>query len=100
MNVTDVSAHKIDGQVWAAATATWELGAFTLIDEDQFVHAINRYETRVLAALDQDEAPAVTIIHGDKPGAVDYDAHEQSPGKIIDSERMARALDGLRAAEQ
>ncbi|WP_274557982.1 PIN domain-containing protein [Streptomyces spiramyceticus] len=95
-SLTDVNAYRIGDHVWATANVGWELGGFTLLDEDEFVHAVTHYDTRVLVSL-QDGDTALTVIRGDKPRAVDYDISTRGEGEPIDGGRMKRALNRLQS---
>ncbi|MFG3136421.1 hypothetical protein ACGFZA_09375 [Streptomyces sp. NPDC048211] len=95
MSLENVSAYRIGDHVWATADVSWELSGFTLVDADeQFVHAATRYDTRILASI-QDEASDLSVLRGDRLRAVDYDIRERSVGKRLDRVRFQNALDVL-----
>nr|WSW65744.1 PIN domain-containing protein [Streptomyces sp. NBC_00995] len=95
MSLENVSAYRIGDHVWATADVSWELSGFTLVDADeQFVHAATRYDTRILASI-QDEASDLSVLRGDRLRAVDYDIRERSVGKRLDRVRFQNALDAL-----
>lgn len=94
-SLDNVSAYRIGDHVWAAADASWELSGFTLVDaDDQLVHAVTGYDTRILASL-QDEAAGLTVLRGDRPRAVDYDVSEKATREPVDHEQLKNALDIL-----
>ncbi|MGQ4347482.1 PIN domain-containing protein [Streptomyces sp. SAS_275] len=91
------SAHRIGGDVWVTADVEWELSGYTLLTppDDQFVMATTQYKTRLLVSL-QDDGGAVTVLHGDRPHALERDISDRAPHAMVDGPRISSALEVLR----
>ncbi|MFG2387117.1 PIN domain-containing protein [Streptomyces avermitilis] len=96
-NLHVASAYRIGDHVWVTADVEWVLSGYTLLapPEDQFVMATTQYDTRVLVSL-QDNGGDVTVLHGGRPHALDYDISSRPFDTIIDGVRMNTALEALR----